>query len=74
MTECNSFRMRAKGSVSGWVGQLDSGQLRIGLEPVILRMEKGEIVDTRRRGMWWTRKFLNPFPRSLRHNTNFGSR
>ncbi|KAK0378624.1 PAP2 superfamily protein, partial [Colletotrichum limetticola] len=54
MTECNSFRMRAKGSVSGWVGQLESGQLRIGLEPVILRMEKGEIVDTRRRGMWWT--------------------
>lgn len=65
MKECNSFRLRTKGSVSGWVGQLESGQLRIGLQPVILRMERGEVVDDRRRGMWWTVSCLSLFAFSL---------
>ncbi|GKT41427.1 uncharacterized protein ColSpa_01608 [Colletotrichum spaethianum] len=54
MKNCKKFKMKAKGTASGWVGQLDSGQLRIGLKPVELTMEKGEIVDKEKRGMWWT--------------------
>ncbi|KAF6830967.1 PAP2 superfamily protein [Colletotrichum plurivorum] len=54
LTECKSFSFRAKGSVSGSVGQLESGQLRIGLEPVKLRMDRGEVIDSMKRGCWWT--------------------
>ncbi|KAI8252032.1 hypothetical protein K4K58_008137 [Colletotrichum sp. SAR11_239] len=44
----------AKGSVSGSIGQLESGQLRIGLEPATMHMEKGEVNDDKKRGCWWT--------------------
>ncbi|CCF36129.1 PAP2 superfamily protein [Colletotrichum higginsianum] len=60
--KCAKLRMKAKGTVTGWIGQLESGQLRIGLKPVNFRLENGQIVDSKRRGMWWTRKLPAPPP------------
>ncbi|KAK1987520.1 hypothetical protein LZ30DRAFT_702312 [Colletotrichum cereale] len=54
MKDCKKFRIKSKGTAAGWVGQLESGQLRIGLKPVNLVMKSGEIVDGDKRGMWWT--------------------
>ncbi|KAK1970835.1 hypothetical protein LY78DRAFT_666578 [Colletotrichum sublineola] len=54
MKECKKFRIKAKGTAAGWVGQLSSGQLRIGLKAVEFSMESGQIVDCNKRGMWWT--------------------
>jgi len=54
LKDCKQFRVKSKGTAAGWVGQLDSGQLRIGLKPMNFSMSSGQIVDDKKRGMWWT--------------------
>ncbi|KAM0278837.1 hypothetical protein ACHAQH_004913 [Verticillium albo-atrum] len=49
-----SFHLKAAGSVSGDVGQLGSGQTRIGLDPATFKLDGDTVSDTKGRGCWWT--------------------
>ncbi|KAG7103765.1 hypothetical protein HYQ44_017853 [Verticillium longisporum] len=48
------FHLKAAGSVSGNIGQLSSGQARIGLSPTTFKLEGDTAWDSQGRGCWWT--------------------
>ncbi|KAM0335475.1 hypothetical protein ACHAQA_000523 [Verticillium albo-atrum] len=49
-----SFHLKADGSASGNVGQLGSGQTRIGLDPATFKLDGDSVSDDQGRGCWWT--------------------